>query len=106
MAKWLAAMDEQGTLCKVRVASLDRAYRAVRAAQASTTHPEPGERAQYPARVLRLFAHAFDAVHQLYTEAHEHSPEVPLSHRQFKQRHQFTHEERVRGGRKSGKAHQ
>jgi hypothetical protein len=81
MDRWLAAMDQEGTLCKVRVASLDRAYRAVRAAKDSVVHPEPG--VHVSRRMAALFAHAFDAVHQLYAEAHEHSPDVPLSHAQF-----------------------
>lgn len=65
MAKWLAAMDQEGTLCKVLVGSLDRAYRAARAIQDS--HPR-----------------VFERVHQLYTDAHRYSGDVPLSHRQFK----------------------
>lgn len=75
MADWMKTMDTEGVLCRVKVATLDRAYRKTRDAK-----DEISER--YP-EAAKLVAAAFDSVHQLYTDAHANSPGVPLSHRQF-----------------------
>jgi len=75
MADWIQTMDIEGVLCRVKVANLDRAYRSVRQAKDEVS-------AQYP-EAARLMGAAFEAVHQLYTDAHANSPGVPPSHRQF-----------------------
>ena len=75
MADWMKTMDSDGVLCRVKVANLDRAYRKTRQAKDEIT-------ARYP-DAAKLVESAFASVHQLYTDAHENSPGVPLSHHQF-----------------------
>jgi hypothetical protein len=75
MADWLKTMDAEGVLCRVKVASLDRAYRKAREANDALS-------AHYP-DAAPLVRAVFDAVHALYDDAHANSPGVPLSHRQF-----------------------
>jgi hypothetical protein len=75
MAGWMKTMDAEQVLCRVKVSSLDRAYRKTRQLrdEIATRFPE----------ARKLAESAFETVHQLYTDAHENSPGVPLSHRQF-----------------------
>ncbi len=75
MADWLKTMDSKQVLCRVKVSTLDRAYRKARRAKDELSERDPA--------AASLAQDAFDAVHQLYTDAHAHSLGVPLSHRQF-----------------------
>ena len=77
MAQWLKTMDEQGVLCRVKVSSLDRAYRNTRDVTRELAKKYPEEK--------KILEQVYERVHQLYTDAHENSPGVPLSHRQFEQ---------------------
>ena len=75
MADWLRTMDDEGVLCHVKVASLDRTYRTTRDMVNALSQ-------EHPASAAKLGA-VRDHVHLLYKEAHAHSAGVHLSHRRF-----------------------
>jgi len=75
VAAWLKTMDAEVVLCRVRVSTLDRAYRGTRdrIAKAVKAHPE----------LARDLNRVFEDVGALYNDAHWHSRGVPLSHAEF-----------------------
>ena len=75
MVNWVKTMDEGVVLCRVKVSTLDRAYRRTRSVRDLSE--------KYPEDSAQLEA-AFESVHQLYTDAHNYSPGVPLSYSQFR----------------------
>ena len=75
MGEWLKTMDAETVLCRVRVSTLDRAYRRTRDRldKVATLHPELADDLK----------HVFEDVGALYADAHRYSRGVPMSHAEF-----------------------
>jgi hypothetical protein len=75
MAEWLETMDAETALCRVRVSTLDRAYRRTRDRldKVATLHPELADDLE----------RVFEDVGALYDDAHRCSRGVPMSHAEF-----------------------
>ena len=72
---YIKTVDENNVLCRVKVSTLQRAYRGMRGLmeELSEKHPEDSKRLKA----------VFEKVGHLFTDAHDHSKGVPLSHSEF-----------------------
>ena len=75
MAEWFEAMEAEAVLCRVRVSTLERAYRRTRDRldKVAALHPELADDLE---RVL-------EDVGALYDDAHRYSRGVPMSDAEF-----------------------